>query len=69
MAHIKIIKEYKINDYDEFCKCFSLQQSENAGDNFTDEELIIKELHNLDGKYILNFIDNDQDGYFLIQEI
>lgn len=70
MAIIKPIKQIEIETFREFCSVFKVTTHKIAGENGTDEELIIEEL-NKDSKtsWLINFIETRQDGYFLLQQI
>lgn len=69
MAVLIPIKEIEVSDFNEFCKKFQIISSKIAGDDGTDEELIIRELNKISNKtFVLNFIDDSRDGYFRIQQ-
>jgi hypothetical protein len=62
------IEEIEVSDFNDFCKKFEIKPLKIAGDDGTDEELIIEELNKIrDKKFVLNYIDNRIDGFFRIQ--
>lgn len=62
-------EEFEVSDFNEFCSEFNINSDYIAGEDGTDEELIILELDKINKKnYVLNFIDDNRDGYFKIQE-
>jgi hypothetical protein len=70
MAVIIPKKEFEVDDFRGFCLAFDIISNENAGENGTDEELILEELEKREGeKWIVNFIDNRIDGFFKLQLI
>lgn len=70
MAIIKIKKELEVDDFRSFCNVFKIKTKLEAGPDGTDEELILEELkNNKSGKWVLNFIDNNRDGYFRLQMV
>ncbi len=67
MAIIIPKKEIIIFDFNDFCKKFNLKTKKNAGENGTDEELIIEELKNIKSeKWMVHFTNNKYDGYFTL---
>lgn len=63
------IEEIEVLDFKEFCSTFEIETLKIAGNDGTDEELIIEELNKIrDKKFVLNYIDNRIDGFFRIQE-
>lgn len=70
MTIIKPIKEIEFRDFKEFCYLFNINTNKIAGDDGTDEELILEEIEKFgNSKWLLNFIDNRFDGYFILQQI
>ncbi|MBI2257282.1 MAG: hypothetical protein HYU67_00095 [Flavobacteriia bacterium] len=68
MAILLPIEIIEISNFNEFCKIFKINSEKFAGDDGTDEELIIKELNKISNKnFILNFIDDRNTGYFRIE--
>jgi len=70
MSVITAIESIEVLDFEEFCEKFKIISKFNAGDDGTDEELIITELNNIENKnYIVNFIEDRTDGFFRIQRL
>ena len=70
MTIIKPLQEIECSDFREFCDYFNINTNKIAGDNGTDEELIIEEIEKITNqKWILNFINTKYDGYFRLQLI
>lgn len=68
MAVLLPITAKEVSDFKEFCAKFDINSKYIAGDDGTDEELIILELNKIHNKkFVLNFIEDRADGYFLIQ--
>ncbi|MDC1068730.1 hypothetical protein OAQ99_06200 [Candidatus Kapabacteria bacterium] len=68
MAVLLPISVTEVSGLDEFCAKFDINSKYIAGDDGTDEELIILELNKIyNKKFVLNFIEDRTDGYFLIQ--
>lgn len=68
MSVLKYIKEIEVSDFNEFCDVFEIETLLEAGNDGTDEELIIEELEKIENeKWVVNFIDNRIDGYFRLQ--
>jgi hypothetical protein len=68
MAVLTPIEVFEISDFREFCAKFDLNSKYVAGNDGTDEELIILELNKiLKKKFVLNFIEDKTDGHFKIQ--
>ena len=68
MALLIPIEQIEVSDFNEFCNLFNINSELIAGENGTDEELIIEELNKISNKnFVLNFIDDRIDGYFRIQ--
>lgn len=60
-----------VDSYNDFCNRYEIKSENIVGDDGCDEELIIRDLNKLygDNNWIINFIENNSDGYFLIQSI
>ena len=70
MALIIPIKTIKIATFHEFCSYFKITTNLIAGDDGTDIELIEDELRKLPNtKWLVDFVDTNEDGYFLIKQI
>ena len=70
MTLINPIKKIRITSFTEFCTIFNITTNLVAGDDGTDEELIINELNKFTNtKWIMNFVDTKEDGYFLLQQL
>jgi hypothetical protein len=68
MAVLIPIEQFEISDFNEFCEIFKINSDKIAGDDGTDQELIIEELEKIyNKKFVVNFIDNRNDGYFRLQ--
>ena len=68
MSIIIPIKDIKVSDFNDFCYDFKIISDKIAGDNGTDEELIIEELDKITNqKWLVNFVDDNRDGYFRLQ--
>ncbi|MCX6146130.1 MAG: hypothetical protein NTW25_02615 [Candidatus Kapabacteria bacterium] len=68
MSVIKVIKQIEVDDFRNFCDVFNIKTTMIAGDNGSDEELIIEELDKITNqKWVVNFINNNSDGYFRLQ--
>jgi hypothetical protein len=68
MAVLKLKSEIECSDFNEFCDLFEINSEFVAGENGTDEELILEELNKIkDTKFVLTFFDNKNGGYFKIQ--
>jgi hypothetical protein len=62
--------EVKVEHFRDFCNQFNVQTDKIAGNDGYDIELIIEELNKIkDENWIVNFIDDRQDGYFKLQRI
>lgn len=63
-------EEIEVDDFREFCDTFNIKSKKIAGEDGTDEELIIQELEKLDNEnWLVNYIDDKIDGYFRLQLI
>ena len=63
------IDENIVVDFNEFCDIYEINSNLIAGEDGTDEELIIEELNKISNKnFVVNFVDDRNDGYFKIQE-
>ena len=65
-----LLKDYtihKVENYREFCLMFDLDFDEEYDD--FDEELIKDALNTFENDYIVEFIDDRNDGYFIIIEL
>jgi hypothetical protein len=61
-------EEIEVSDFNDFCFELNINSDYIAGEDGTDEELIIMELNKIKNKnYVLNYIDDNRDGYFRIQ--
>jgi hypothetical protein len=70
MAVLVPKKEFEVCDFRMFCNTFNINSKKCAGDDGTDEELLIEELNKIkDDKWLINFIDNRNNGYFRLQLI
>lgn len=70
MTLISPLKKIEVKSFIDFCEKFNIKSEEIAGDNGTDQELIESELNKiLDKKWLINFFDDAEDGYFLCQQI
>ncbi|MDD2634948.1 MAG: hypothetical protein PHW82_05555 [Bacteroidales bacterium] len=69
MSVIIPLKEIEVDNFKEFCILFNIKTKKNAGNDGTDEELIIEELEkNKNENWIVNYIYNSSiDGYFKLQ--
>ncbi len=68
MAIVNPILKIEVQDYYDFCNKFKINTNLLAGEDGADEELINRELNkNESQNWIINFIDNNSDGYFLLQ--
>ena len=66
---VKPKKVIKVETYGDFCTTMSLPFSDYFfEDGKTDEEMIISDLEELEGTYVVTFV-NVKDGYFLITQI
>ena len=69
MAVIKPLNIFKVATFDDFCIQFKISSNIVAGENETDEELIAHQLETYNNRWLINFIEDRNDGYFLLQEI
>ncbi len=68
MSVIKELKQIEVDDFKHFCEVFDINSLNKAGENGCDEELINEELDKIaNEKWVVNFIDNNRDGYFRLQ--
>lgn len=70
MAVVEPIKEIKVNNFKHFCEVFNIKSDKVAGNDDYDVELIVEELNKINNqKWIINFIENSEDGFFHLKEI
>ncbi|RKE94870.1 hypothetical protein [Ichthyenterobacterium magnum] len=70
MAIIKPNRVFRVNTFIEFCIKFKINSDLIAGENGTDEELIKEQLSTYNKNlWLINFINDRNDGFFLLQEI
>ena len=70
MAIVVPNKEIKVNNFERFCEVFNIKSSKVAGNDGYDEELIIEELNKIiNQKWIVNFTEDSEDGFFHLREI
>ena len=63
-------KLLKVSTFHEFCTEFNIKTHKKAGEYGFDEELIVEELDKIKHqKWIVNFINDRNDGYFIVQQI
>ena len=60
---------YNVLHYREFCLTFDIECDEELIGSVTDEELIEEHLINMSSEYILRYVEDCADGYFIIIEI
>lgn len=70
MAVVFPLKQIEFDSFIDFCRYFKIVSSKIVGLNGTDEELIIEELQKFNNeRWIINFIDNKNEGYFILQQL
>ena len=70
MALITPLKEINVAGFHEFCSSFNIKSDKKAGINGYDQELIEEEIGKLKNeKWIVNFIENNRDGFFHLIQI
>ncbi len=70
MPIIEPVESITVRTFSDFCRVFSIKTKLKGGDDGFDEELIRDYLEKRDNyKWIINFIDDKCDGYFLIQRL
>lgn len=68
MSIINSLEKIKVSSFLEFCNVFDIKPIKEGGRDGFDEDLIKEELIKIPNqKWLLNFIDNRRDGYFLLQ--
>lgn len=69
MAIIESVESFAVISFNEFCEVFSYKTKLKGGEDGFDEELIRDYLEKDNQNWIINFIENKYDGYFLIQKL
>lgn len=70
MPVVKPVREIVVNDFKSFCDTFNIKSAKISGNDGNDEELIIEELNKIKNqKWIIEFIEDFEDGFFQLKEI
>lgn len=68
MSVVNSLKKIEVCSFSEFCKVFEIDTIKEGGKDGFDEDLIIEELIKIPNQdWLVTFIDNRKDGYFLLQ--
>ena len=70
MSLVKPLKEVNVESFNDFCSKFNYKTDKVAGDDGYDIELIEEVLGQIPHeKWLVNFIEDREDGYFKLQLI
>ncbi|MEZ4724679.1 MAG: hypothetical protein R2863_08500 [Candidatus Kapaibacterium sp.] len=70
MALIHAIDSIEISTFKEFCEVFSIKTEFKSGKDGCDQELIEYYLNRIEHQnWLVNYVYNHNDGYFLLQRV